>query len=80
MDQPDKQTSREAEIEQLTAASYFKEVARGIGVTLGLSLLWALEIGRDAFFWFLNWMNLRPRRHKRASAFPPGRPRKRKVA
>ena len=56
------------------------EVARGIAVTLGLSLLWVLEIGRDAFFGLLDWMNLRPRRHKRASAFPPGRPRKRKPA
>jgi hypothetical protein len=52
------------------------EVAGGVGRALGLTLLWGLEIVRDSYFRMLDRLNVRPR-HKRASAFPPGQPKKR---
>jgi hypothetical protein len=52
------------------------EVAGGVGRALGLTLLWGLEIVRDTYFRILDRLNVRPRR-KRASAFPPGQPKKR---
>jgi len=55
------------------------EVAGGVGRALGLTLFWGLEIIRDAYFRVLDRLNVRPR-HKRASAFPPGQPRKRTPA
>ncbi len=63
----------------LRGRELFMEVAGGVGRTLGLTLLWGLEIVRDAYFRVLDRFNVRPR-HKRASAFPPGRPRKRTPA
>jgi len=63
------------EIEQLSRLSYLSEVVQGIGITLGLGILWGLEIVRNAYFRVLDRFNLKPRR-RRASAFPPGRPKK----
>jgi hypothetical protein len=63
------------EIEQLSRLSYLSELVQGIGITLGLGILWGLEIVRNAYFRVLDRLNLKPRR-RRASAFPPGRPRK----
>ena len=63
------------EIEQLSRLSYLSEVVQGIGITLGLGILWGLEMVRNAYFRGLDRLNLKPRR-RRASAFPPGRPRK----
>ena len=64
------------EIEQLSTLSYLSEVVQGTGITLGLGILWGLEIVRNAYFRLLDRLNLKPRRRRRASAFPPGRPRK----
>jgi hypothetical protein len=64
------------EIEQLTKRGFAWQLIHGIAVTLGLSLLWSLEAVRNVFFRALDRMNVRPR-PRRASAFPPGRPRKR---
>lgn len=65
------------EIEQLSTLSYLSEVVQGIGITLGLGILWGLEIVRNAYFRLLDRLNLKARRRRRrASAFPPGRPRK----
>jgi hypothetical protein len=63
------------EIEQLSTLSYVSEFFQGIGIMLGLGILWGLEIVRNAYFRLLDRLNLKPRR-RRASAFPPGRPRK----
>ena len=63
------------EIEQLSTLSYLSEVVQGTGITLGLGILWGLEIVRNAYFRLLERLNLKPRR-RRASAFPPGRPKK----
>ena len=64
------------EIEQLSTLSYLSEVVQGIGITLGLGILWGLEIVRNAYFRLLDRLNLKARRRRRASAFPPGRPKK----
>jgi len=64
-----------SEIEQLSRLSYLSELVQGIGITLGLGILWGLEIVRNAYFRMLDRLNLKSRR-RRASAFPPGRPRK----
>ncbi|MGH7865365.1 MAG: hypothetical protein ACREQB_10265 [Candidatus Binataceae bacterium] len=66
-------------LERLTARGHLKEIMWGVGASLGLGLLWVLEIARDAYFAVLDRINVKPRR-RRASAFPPGRPRKRRQA
>jgi hypothetical protein len=63
------------EIEQLSTLGYFSELVQGIGLTLGMGILWGLEVVRNAYFRLLDRLNIKPRR-KRASAFPPGRPKK----
>ena len=65
----------EIKIEPLRGLPLVLEVAGGVGRTLGLTLLWGLEIVRDSYFRLLDRLNVRPR-HKRASAFPPGEPKK----
>ncbi|HTR60195.1 MAG TPA: hypothetical protein VMH37_00760 [Candidatus Binataceae bacterium] len=65
------------EIEQLTTLNYFSELAQGIGLTLGMGILWGLEVVRNSYFRLLDRLNFKPRR-KPASAFPPGRPKKRR--
>jgi hypothetical protein len=65
------------EIEQLTTLNYFSELAQGIGLTLGMGILWGLEAVRNSYFRLLDRLNIKARR-KRASAFPPGRPKKRR--
>ena len=51
------------------------EVLHGVGITLGLGLLWTMEAVRDRVFRLLDRVNVRS--HARpASAFPPGQPRK----
>jgi hypothetical protein len=68
----------EVQIEPLRGARLVGEVAGGVGRALGLTLFWGLEIVRDSYFRLLDRLNVRPRR-KRASAFPPGQPKKRKA-
>lgn len=69
----------EVRIQPLRGRELALEIVGGIGRTLGLTLLWGLEIVRDSYFRLLDGLNVRPR-HKRASAFPPGQPRKRTPA
>jgi hypothetical protein len=66
--------------EQLGVGGYFVELLHGIGVMLGLALLWSLEAVRNAFFATLDRLNIKARPHRRVSAFPPGSPRQRKAA
>jgi hypothetical protein len=68
----------EVHIEPLRGARLVGEIAGGVGRALGLTLFWGLEIVRDSYFRLLDRLNVRPRR-KRASAFPPGQPKKRKA-
>jgi hypothetical protein len=64
------------EMERLKPLEVPGEVVHGIGIVLGLSLLWTMEAVRDRVFRLLDRLNLRPRIGP-ASAFPPGQPRKR---
>ncbi len=68
------------EAEYLGVGGYFLELLHGIGVMLGLGLLWSLEAVRNVFFTVLDRLNVKARPHRRVSAFPPGSPRRRKAA
>jgi hypothetical protein len=63
------------EVEKLTAPQIVREILHGVGIALGLSLLWLLEAVRDRVFHLGDRVNLRAR-IRPASAFPPGQPRK----
>ena len=65
--------------EELGIGGYFVELFHGIGVMLGLALLWSLEAVRNIFFGILDRLNVKARPHRRVSAFPPGSPRRRKA-
>ena len=79
METGDEKAQVQVRINPLSRGEFFTEVAGGVGRALGLTLFWGLEIIRDAYFRVLDRLNVRPR-HKRASAFPPGQPRKRTPA
>ncbi|MGH7813466.1 MAG: hypothetical protein ACREQI_05630 [Candidatus Binataceae bacterium] len=79
MEQSRQEPSTEFSVDRLEGVSLAYEVVRGVGVALGLGLLWGLEIARDGWFRILERANIKPRR-KRASAFPPGQPIKRHAA
>jgi hypothetical protein len=66
------------QISRLKGRQLFIEIINGIAITAGMALLWALENVRNVFFRLLDRANLKPRAG-RASAFPPGRPRKLKA-
>jgi hypothetical protein len=56
---------------------YLKELLYGIGATSGLALLWVMEAVRDRLFRLLDRTGFLPRPKSKASAFPPGRPKRR---
>lgn len=68
-------TEEKFAIDQLGWRDALIETITAIAVTVGLTLLWGLEVVRNAFFGLLDRLNLKPRARK-GSAFPPGRPRK----
>jgi|HubBroStandDraft_6_1064221.scaffolds.fasta_scaffold289097_2 hypothetical protein len=63
--------------EALSVSGLLGSVLYGIGVSLGLALLWLMEVVRNIYFAALDRLNVKPRRRRSASAFPPGQPRKR---
>ncbi len=65
--------------EYLGVGGYFLELLHGIGVMLGLGLLWSLEAVRNLYFAVLDRLNVKARANRRASAFPPGSPRRHKT-
>ena len=71
----EEQTPVRVQIQPLRGKDLATEIVGGVGRAMGLTLLWGLEVIRDKFFRMLDRLNVRPRK-KRASAFPPGRPRK----
>jgi hypothetical protein len=79
METSQEQQPTRIQILPLKGMDFAKEVARGIGVSAGMALLWSLEIVRNAFFRALDRFKV-PARRKRSSAFPPGQPRKRPSA
>ncbi|MBV8054095.1 MAG: hypothetical protein JO071_02510 [Deltaproteobacteria bacterium] len=70
------QVSESPEMVRLRPIEVAIEILQGLGITLGLSLLWTMEAVRDRVFRLLERANVRPRT-RRASAFPPGQARKR---
>ncbi len=66
-------------VRRLTPIGVFLYILHGIGVTLGLTLLWSLEAVRNSYFRLLDGWNLKAR-VRRASAFPPGPIASRKIA
>jgi hypothetical protein len=78
MESAEEKARVEVRIQPLRGRELALEIVGGIGRTLGLTLFWGLEIVRDSYFRLLDRLNVRPR-HKRASAFPPGKPKKRKA-
>ncbi len=80
MEENSEQKQLPFEIEQLGVKGYFLELIHGIGVMLGLGLLWGLEGVRNFWFRTLDHLNIKSRPNRRASAFPPGSPRRRKAA
>ena len=64
--------------ERLTRLQFFSEMLQGLLIALGLGVLWIMESVRDVVFDQLDRFN-RKARERRASAFPPGRPRRRVV-
>ncbi|MBF6560453.1 MAG: hypothetical protein IVW56_09200 [Candidatus Binataceae bacterium] len=67
------------EIELLSRGGALLYVFHGIGVTLGMGILWMLEVVRNSYFRLLDRTNFKARTRP-ASAFPPGRPRRRPIA
>ena len=63
-------------VKQISTAGFLFYILHGIGVSLGLCILWGLEATRNSTFRVLDSMNIKARTRK-ASAFPPGQPRKR---
>ncbi len=65
------------EVQRMGLGGFLGTVLYGVGVSLGLALLWLMEIVRNTVFRTLDRLNIKPRRRGKASAFPPGQPRKR---
>lgn len=70
------QVAESPEMVRLTPIEVAVEILHGLGITLGLSLLWVMEAVRDRVFRLMDRANIQPRTRP-ASAFPPGQPRKR---
>jgi hypothetical protein len=65
-------------LDRMGWAQFLSEMLQGMGIALGLALLWVMESVRDVFFGLLDRFNRKARGGK-ASAFPPGRPRRHAV-
>jgi hypothetical protein len=79
MESGEEKARAEVEIERLGGRRLIQEIGGAVGRALGLTLFWGLEIVRDSYFRLLDRLNVRPRRKRRASAFPPGQPKRRKA-
>lgn len=66
--------------EALGTLRFLSEVIQGLGLIVGMGLLWLLESVRNVFFRLLDRLNFKPRPRTRVSAFPPGSPRRRNPA
>ena len=60
---------------RIPAREYFIQILDGIGIAAGMALLWVMELARNGYFGTLDRLNVKPRKRRRASAFPPGVPR-----
>jgi len=73
------ETPIKVEPEQLSKPAVVFEVFHGIGLVLGMGLLWSLELVRNAWFRLLDRWNVKARPRTKVSAFPPGKPRRHSV-
>ncbi|HTW89912.1 MAG TPA: hypothetical protein VMD75_18095 [Candidatus Binataceae bacterium] len=64
--------------DRMTRLQFFSQVMQGLLIALGLGVLWLMETVRNVFFDLLDRFN-RKAHGRKASAFPPGRPRRRVV-
>jgi hypothetical protein len=64
--------------EPISRLEFLNQITQGLLIALGLGMLWMMESVRNGFFNLLDRFNFKPRGRK-ASAFPPGRPRRRVV-
>ena len=63
------------QVQHLRFRHWLFELMTAIGITVGLALLWLCENLRNQYFHLLDRVNFKARA-RRASAFPPGSPRK----
>ncbi len=62
--------------EKLAPTTFIVDVLQGLGVMLGLALLWLFESIRNVIFRVLDRFNIKARGPRRLSAFPPGTPKR----
>jgi hypothetical protein len=61
------------EPERFTTLEFLSQMLQGIGIAVGLALLWLMETVRNSYFRLLDRMNVKPRRSRKISPFPPGK-------
>jgi hypothetical protein len=63
-------------VKKISAPRFLFYILHGIGITLGLWILWGLEVMRNIAFRVLDRVNVKARTRK-ASPYPPGQSQKR---
>jgi hypothetical protein len=61
----------EPDPEDLTGKGYVFAVLSAVAIALGMTLLWTMEIVRNAVFWLLDRLHISPKGRVRAAAYPP---------
>lgn len=61
------------EPERFTTLEFLSQMLQGIGIAVGLAMLWLMETVRNSYFRLLDRMNVKPRRSRKISPFPPGK-------
>jgi hypothetical protein len=61
------------EPQRFTTVEFLTQMLTGTLIAIGLGLLWLMETVRNAYFRLLDRMNVKPRRSKKISPFPPGK-------
>ena len=80
MQETSEQTKLPLDLKHMGPVDFLHQVIHGVGVVLGLGLLWTLESVRNVFFRGLDRFNIKSRPPRKVSAFPPRSPRRRKAA
>jgi hypothetical protein len=60
-------------VKQISTPRFLFYILHGIGISLGMCLLWGLEFTRNSSFCVLDRLNIKTRTRE-ATAFPPGQP------
>ena len=80
MSEPSEQKNLPVDLQHMGPVDFLHQVIHGVGVVLGLGLLWSLESIRNVFFRQLDRFNVKSHPPRKVSAFPPGSPRRRRAA